>query len=134
MHGYTYSGHPVCCAAGLASLDIIEREALPDNSREVGSYLIEQLKPFESRYKSVGEVRGKGLMLALDLVVDKKTRESINPFDGFSKKLAAVAQREGVLVRAIGTKIIISPPLTFSRDNVDQLTAALTKAFDEVDK
>lgn len=134
MHGITYAGHPVGCAAGLASLDIIEREALPDNAREVGNYLMGELKPFESRYKSVGEVRGKGLMLAMDLVADKKTRESVNPFDGLSKKLATVAEREGVLVRAFGPKIIISPSLTFSRDNVDELTSALTKAFDEVDK
>lgn len=72
-------------------------------------------------------------MLAMDLVADKKTRESVDLFGGLSKKLAAVAEREGVLVRAFGPKIIISPSLTFSRDNVDELTTALTKAFDEVD-
>ena len=134
MHGFTYSGHPVGCAAGLASLGIVEKEALPDNARVVGAYMMEQLKPFEERYRSVGEVRGKGLMLALDLVVDKKTRQSVDPLGGFSKKLANVAEREGVLVRAVGPKLIISPPLTFTCENVDELTAALTKAFDEVDK
>ena len=134
MHGFTYSGHPVGCAAGLASLGIVEKEALPDNARVVGAYMMGQLKPFEERYRSVGEVRGKGLMLALDLVVDKKTRQSVDPLGGFSKKLANVAEREGVLVRAVGPKLIISPPLTFTCENVDELTAALTKAFDEVDK
>ena len=113
---------------------IVEKEALPDNARVVGAYMMEQLKPFEERYRSVGEVRGKGLMLALDLVVDKKTRQSVDPLGGFSKKLANVAEREGVLVRAVGPKLIISPPLTFTCENVDELTAALTKAFDEVDK
>mgnify|MGYP002713184079 CR=1 FL=1 len=134
MHGFTYSGHPVACAAGIASLGIVEREALPENAATVGAYLMEQLKPFEERYKSVGDVRGKGLMLALDLVVDKKTRQSVDPFSGFSNKLAAVAEREGVLVRAVGPKLIISPPLIFTKENVDELVAALVKAFDEVDK
>lgn len=134
MHGFTYSGHPVGCAAGLASLDIIERENLPANAAQVGQYLMDQLKHFEDTYPSVGEVRGKGLMLALDLVVDKKTRQSVDPLGGFSKRLANVAEKKGVLVRAVGPKLIISPPLVFTRAHVDELVAALTCAFDEVDR
>ena len=133
MHGYTYSGHPVACAAGLAALDIVQREDLPGNAKAVGAYCLDQLKPLES-YASVGEVRGKGLMIAVDLVTDKKTREPIDPANGFSKKLADVAEREGVIVRAVGPKLILSPPLVFSKANVDELVAALRIAFNEIDK
>ena len=134
MHGYTYSGHPVACAAALANLEIVEKEDLPGNAKAVGAYCLEQLLPFAEKYPSVGEVRGKGLMMAIDLVKDKKTRESVDPASGFSKQLSDVAEREGVIVRAVGPKIIISPPLVFSRENVDELVAALHVAFGEVDK
>ncbi len=133
MHGYTYSGHPVGCAAALAALAIVEAEDLPGNAAEVGAYCLQQLQPFAERYPSVGEVRGKGLMMAIDLVTDKKTRESVDPASGFSQKLADVAEREGVIVRAVGPKLIISPPLVFQREHVDELVAALRVAFDEVD-
>ena len=68
MHGYTYSGHPVACAAAIANLRIVEQENLPARAAEMGDYLLARLLPLAERYPAVGEVRGKGLMLALDLV------------------------------------------------------------------
>ena len=132
--GYTYSGHPVACAAALASLNIVEKENLPGNAKIQGAYLLDKLQPFADRFKSVGEVRGKGLMLAFDLVSDKKTRESIDPTTPFANNVAAVARREGVIVRPVGPKIILSPPLIFSEENCDQLVDALDTAFTEIDK
>ncbi|MEM9533131.1 MAG: aspartate aminotransferase family protein [Pseudomonadota bacterium] len=134
MHGYTYAGHPVACAAGIAALNIVRDENLPENARVQGDYLLAALKPMEDRYASVGEVRGKGLMVGIDLVVDKSTREPIDPMSGFADQLAAVARREGVLVRPVGTKLILSPPLIFTQDHCDHMVAALTTAFDEVDQ
>jgi putrescine---pyruvate transaminase len=134
MTGYTYSGHPVACAAALAALDIVERENLPENAKIQGQYMLERLKPFEEKYKSVGEVRGKGLMLAIDLVTDKQTRESVDPAGGFANAIAAVARREGVLVRPVGPKIIISPPLTYTQEHCDEVVRALDIALSEVDK
>ena len=129
MHGYTYSGHPVACAAGIAALDIVVKEKLPENAAKQGAYLLEQLKPFEKKYATVGEVRGKGLMLALDLVVDKKTREPIDPAQGYANRVAAAARAAGAMVRPVGTKIILSPPLVFERQHVDLLVSALDQAF-----
>ena len=134
MHGYTYSGHPVGCAAAIASLNIVRDENLPENARVQGQYLLERLQPMVDKYPSVGDVRGKGLMLALDLVADKETREPINPEGEFASDIAAVTRREGVLVRPVGTKIILSPPLVFSQENCDQVAAALNTAFSEVDR
>jgi putrescine---pyruvate transaminase len=132
MHGYTYAGHPVACAAALASLKIVSDENLPANAAKQGAYLLEQLKPFERRFKSVGEVRGKGLMVALDLVKDQKTREPIDSTDGYANAIAAATRSAGALVRPVGTKIILSPPLVYTRDHVDTLVAALDAGFTHV--
>lgn len=128
-HGYTYSGHPLACAAGLASLEIVERENLVDNAAVVGKYCLEKLQPLVERHAHLGEARGKGLMIALDLVVDKSTKEPISPMTGFSDGLAADCQENNVIVRAVGPKIILSPPLTFTKENVNELVAALDGAF-----
>jgi len=134
MSGLTYSGHPVACAAGIEALNIVERDNLVENARIQGEYILSKLVPLSEKYPSVGEVRGKGLMLALDFVVNKKTREPIDPMSGFADKISAVARREGVLVRPVGTKIILSPPLVFNQEHCDHLVHALDKALSEVDK
>lgn len=128
-HGYTYSGHPLACAAGLQSLAIVERENLVENATKVGAYCLQQLAPLVEKYPNVGEVRGKGLMLALDLVEDKQSRTPVNPASGFSRQLAADCQANGVIVRPVGPRIILSPPLTFSKENVDELASALDGAL-----
>lgn len=129
MHGYTYSGHPIACAAALAVLEIVEEEDLPGNAAIVGAHLLEQLQPLEKTFDIVGEVRGKGLMLALDLVADKSTRQPINPMDGEAARIAETARQEGVLVRPVGTKIILSPPLTLTKGEADTIANALETAF-----
>jgi len=129
MHGYTYAGHPVACAAALASLKIVREENLPGNAAIQGDYLLEQLQPFATLYPAVGEVRGKGLMIALDLVQDRDSREPIDPQGGYANTVAAGARAAGALVRPVGTKIIISPPLTFQREHSDVLVAALHHGF-----
>jgi adenosylmethionine-8-amino-7-oxononanoate aminotransferase len=129
MHGYTYAGHPVACAAAIASLKIVREENLPGNAATQGSYLLEQLKSFESLYPAVGEVRGKGLMIALDLVKDRGTREPIDPQDGYANSVAAATRAAGALVRPVGTKIIISPPLTLQQQHADALVSALHEGF-----
>lgn len=129
MHGYTYSGHPLACAAALAVLDIVEQEDLPGNAALVGAHLLEQLQPLADTFEIVGEVRGKGLMLALDLVADKTTREPINPMDGHADRIAESARKEGVLVRPVGTKIILSPPLTLTVAEADTIANALATAL-----
>jgi len=104
-------------------------EDLPGNAAAQGAYLLEQLKPFEQRYKAVGEVRGRGLMVALDLVKDRKTREPIDPEDGYASEVAAHTRAAGALVRPVGTKIILSPPLVYTKEHVDTLVAALDAGF-----
>lgn len=129
-HGYTYSGHPVGCAAALAALDIVERENLPANAGKQGAYMLEQLKPFVEKFEKVGNVRGKGLMIALELVSDKQTKTPCSkPY------ITAVYEetlKHGAIVRTSGNKIIISPPLVIQKEEVDVIVDALESAFKNV--
>ena len=129
MHGYTYSGHPTACAAALAVLDIVEAEDLPGNAGKIGAQLLEHLQPLVDRYAVVGEVRGKGLMIALDLVTDKSTRQPLDPATGLATRIADEARRGGVLVRPIGNKIVLSPPLTLTSGEAGMIVQALDHAL-----
>jgi putrescine---pyruvate transaminase len=130
MHGYTYAGHPVACAAAIASLKIVRDEDLPRRAAVMGEYLLGRLQPFAERFSHVGEVRGRGLMIALDLVVDKQSREPIDPACGYANRVAEIARKEGLaLVRPVGTKIILSPPLVLEREHADTIVEALERGL-----
>jgi adenosylmethionine-8-amino-7-oxononanoate aminotransferase len=132
MHGYTYSGHPVGCAAALASLKIVVEEELPSNAAKQGDYLLKSLQSFVGRFEAIGEVRGKGLMVAIDLVNNRQTREPISPDSGYAYAVAEAARRHGAIVRPVGTKIILSPPLVIQRDDVTRIVEALEAGFKAV--
>jgi len=132
MHGYTYSGHPVACAASLAALDIVIDEDLPANAAEQGAYFNQELSAFVDRFNIVGDVRGKGLMSAIELVSNKETKEYLDMERG--NRIAQIAQAEGAMVRVIGGHhIILSPPLTIQKEELDIILRALDIAFSEVD-
>jgi len=130
MHGYTYSAHPVACAAAIATLDIVINEDLPSNAIEQGAYLNKQLASFTDRFNIVGDVRGKGLMTGIEVVNDKKTKEPLDPERG--QRLAEIARAEGVKIRISGNMIILSPPLVIQRPEIDKIINALDIAFSEV--
>jgi adenosylmethionine-8-amino-7-oxononanoate aminotransferase len=128
MHGYTYSGHPVACAAALACLDIVERDDLPGNAATVGSYFLSRLDELR-QYASVGDVRGKGLMLGVELVKDKHTKAPYLPTDRYPQKLYNSLLARGAMVRVASGKVILSPPLIFTDAHVDEAMTALHAAF-----
>ena len=132
-HGYTYSGHPVAAAAGLATLDILEREDVVGNAARQGEHLMARLRDIASRSRLVGDVRGVGLMVCLELVADQGRK---TPLPRGAKEVAAVARsayRRGAMVRTSGSNIIMSPALTISREEIDSLCDALDGAFAEVE-
>lgn len=133
MQGYTYGGHPLGCAAALAVLDIVEKEDLPANAAKMGDVLLNQLKSFEDKFPSVGNVRGKGLMLAIDLVSDKNTRESIAPDNNLAWRITEACRNAGAVVRPVGPKIVLAPPLVIDQAGCDLLFNALQNAFEQVD-
>ena len=128
-HGYTYSGHPIGAAAANAVLDIVEKEDLPGNARAVGNYFQEQLKARFAQLPIVGEVRGVGLMGAIEFVADreKKTR--------FAPGLAVGAARNGGLIaRAMphGDILGLAPPLVTTKAEVDEIIAIAEAAVRSV--
>ncbi len=129
MHGYTYSGHPVACAAAIANLKIVEDENLASNAAKVGNYFLEKLIEIKAKHASIGDVRGRGLMLGIEFVKNRKTKEPFAPNDPYLQSIGPHCRKRGVLVRTQGHRIIISPPLTFTKENVDEAIDVLDSAF-----
>ena len=128
-HGYTYTGHPTVCAAGLANIEIIESEKLVQKAREQGRYLQKQLATLKD-LPIVGDVRGKGLMAAVELVKDKETKEM---FAAETKVVARVWERtlrSGLLTRMGGANIIaICPPLIITKEQIDEMVTTLRETL-----
>jgi 4-aminobutyrate--pyruvate transaminase len=131
-HGYTYSAHPVAAAAALATLDILEREDILGNVRTQGAHLLKRLQALGERSALIGDVRGTGLMVAIEMVADKKTKAPLGRGAREVTEVAREAYRLGAMVRTSGPNIILSPALTISRDEVDFLCDMLEASFTKV--
>ncbi|WP_432729196.1 aminotransferase class III-fold pyridoxal phosphate-dependent enzyme [Variovorax sp. W6] len=132
-HGYTYSAHPVAAAAALATLDQIEALDVPGNAARVGAHFQARVRPFVDRFSFVGDVRGMGLMLGIEMVADKATRATLPRGNPVAAKVAQAAYRRGLMVRISGPNLILSPPLVITREEVDFMVDALEGAFAEVE-
>jgi adenosylmethionine-8-amino-7-oxononanoate aminotransferase len=130
-HGFTYSGHPVCCAAGLKNIEIMEREDLCGHVREVGPYFEKRLSELNT-LPLVGDVRGSHFMLCVENVANKQTKELLDPAIGIGKRIANECQNRGVLVRPIGHLNVLSPPLILDKAEVDLLVQVLAQSISKV--
>ena len=132
-HGFTYSGHPVCCAASLKVIDIMERERILDQVREVGPY-------FESRLQElrdlaiVGDVRGRKFMMCVEFVADKKTRELFPESMDIGRMVATRCEERGLIVRPLVHLNVMSPPLILSRAQVDEIVETLGEGILQTQK
>jgi len=132
--GGTYGGNPVACAAALATLDVIEQEGLPARARELGTVIRKRLEAWRTRYpEHLGDVRGLGAMLAVELVRDARSRE---PWPDLAKAWTAACLEEGVLVLTAGTAgnvvrllVPLVIPLPVLEDGLDRMERALETAF-----
>jgi 4-aminobutyrate--pyruvate transaminase len=131
MHGFTYSGHPVACAVALRNIEIIENEDLPSNAGTIGAHLLDSLKELEP-HQNVGEVRGKGMMLIVEIVQDKDTKAKFDPAWNLGGKLQAATRERGVIVRCSNDGIAIAPPLVLTREEADRVAGAIQGAIVEV--
>ncbi len=132
-HGFTYSGHPVACAAALANLDIIEREGLVDNAAEVGSYMLERLGELR-RFDSVGDVRGLGLMAGIEFVTDKETNRGFSDPHKACERVEHETWDRGLYSRAMGIEFTgLAPPLTIDREAVDKMIEILADAIEAME-
>jgi 4-aminobutyrate aminotransferase len=115
-HSNTFGGNPVACAAALATLELVTN-GLMQNAAEVGAYFLEQLRRMAERHPIVGDVRGRGLMIGIELVRDRQTKE---PAVAERDALILAAFKRGLLVLGAGPNAVrISPPLLLSREQVD---------------
>jgi len=129
---HTYGGHPVSAAAALANIGIIEREHLVENSATVGSYMIGLLEGLRE-HPIVGDVRGLGLFMAVELVRDAVLHESFAPELGVDSQVAAIAREMGLFVRPFGGTVFLAPPLIFTMAQAQRAVEVLDAAVEQVE-
>jgi putrescine aminotransferase len=130
-HGLTYSGHPVACAAGLATLKVLREQSIVETTaKELAPYFQERLQTLRD-HPIVGEVRGIGMLGAVELVRDKHSRERLAPDSEGAVYCRNIANDEGLMVRQTGDAMITAPPLICSRREIDDLVGMLAKALDQ---
>jgi len=132
MHVHTYSNHPISTLMGLKNIEIIEREDLVHNAAEVGSYLLEGLHALED-HPSVGDVRGLGLITAIEFVKDKETRAHFAETDRFCERVMSLALHEGLILRQVEDIIEFCPPLTISKNEVDEMLSITERAISQAE-
>ena len=130
-HGYTYSAHPVAAAAAIATLKILQDEDIPGHVARVGVAFQQRLRGLVQRHDFVGDVRGTGLMLGIEMVADKTTRAPLPRSNDLPSRVARAAYRRGLMVRVSGPNLILSPPLVIQEAELDQLCTMLEGAFDD---
>jgi len=130
-HLSTFGGNPVSCAASLANIEYIERENLPARATETGNYAMAKLRQLQNQNPIIGEVRGLGLMIGVELVKDEK----LTPATVEAEAIRDSLLRQGVLVGVggiYGNVIRFQPPLIVSRPQIDQAITAFAAALSEV--
>jgi len=131
-HGNTYGGNPLCCAAALATLDLVQREYAA-NAAQVGAYFQARLRDLQKEFECIGDVRGKGLMIGAELITDRASRK---PAAALCQRVLTRAYHNGLILLSCGTSTVrFIPPLMVSREHVDEalglLKTALTEALAE---
>lgn len=133
-HGYTYSGHPIGAAAANAVLDIVEKEDLAGNSREVGAYFQAQLKAKFAQLPIVGEVRGVGLMAAIEFVAERDGKKRFDAQAKVGARISKAARDLGLIARAMphGDILGFAPPLVITKQEIDEIVGIAEKAVRSV--
>jgi adenosylmethionine-8-amino-7-oxononanoate aminotransferase len=134
MHGFTYMNHPVGCAAGLANIEVIEEEGLVERAAENGAYMLERLQAL-ARYDSVGDVRGMGMLAAVELVADKKSKMPIEPENSAPEMLVELCWEKGLFLRSSTMETVcIAPALIADRPTIDRIVDTLDASIPEMEK
>ena len=116
-HGNTFGGNPISCAAALTTIELIEEQYL-ENVAEVGPYAMDALEEIQTHHSSIGQVRGKGLMLGIDFVRDRQTRK---PDSTMRRRVEQLSFEHGVLILGCGESAIrLSPPLSITKSEIDE--------------
>jgi 4-aminobutyrate aminotransferase/(S)-3-amino-2-methylpropionate transaminase len=128
-HATTFSANPICCAAGLASIKATKEEKLVGNAQKIGSYLMKELKAIAEDAPKVGDVRGRGLMIGMELVADRKTKKAAKDE---ANKVKDELFKKGIIVGTGGIRknvVRILPPLIIKKEDADVLLEAIRKTL-----
>lgn len=133
-HGWTYSAHPVGAAAGVANLELIDRLGLVENAASVGDYFKSSLQDAFANHPNVGDIRGEGLLCALEFVENRDGRTFFDPSRKVGPQVAAAVLKEGVIARAMpqGDILGFAPPLCITKQEIDKVVGATRKAVSSV--
>lgn len=142
VHGHTYGGNPLSAAVALSVVNVLLADNIADNARTVGTYLLSQMQDKLLPFPFVGDVRGKGLLLGVELVKDKQTKEPFPVSLGMDGKITQTLLKHGVVVYPgngnadgiNGDQFLVCPPLIITKDQVDELVIAMVAAFKEFEE
>jgi len=129
-HGLTFAGNPMSCAVSLKNIEIMERENLVENSRIQGDYLKGRLEGLKDRHQMIGDVRGLGLLLQVELVRDRQTRQTFAPDIDLGSVLDPILKKNGLLSRVWGS-IQVAPPLCITREECDEIVDIIDRSLTE---
>src|SRR5438477_4033176 len=138
--GLTYSGHPLACASAVASIEAFREEGIVENAAEMGAVFAEQLGGLQERHPSIGEVRGLGCFWGLELVKNRETREPLVPFNATGEAFAPVARvykaalDRGLYLMTHWNVVMVCPPLTITRDELEEGISILDEALTVADE
>ena len=132
FHGHTYTGNPLACAAGLASLDVFDQEQTMTHVQGLARVLGEKLEREIAPLAHVGDVRRRGLMTGIELVQDRATRAAYPSAARIGHRVCDAVRKHGVILRPLGPVIVLMPPLSLRMDELDLLVSATAKAIREV--
>jgi adenosylmethionine-8-amino-7-oxononanoate aminotransferase len=130
-HGHTYTGNALACAAGVASLDVFEKDGVLDRIGRLAEQLVGGLARI-AELEHVGDVRRKGLMVGIELVADRTTRAPYLPEERRAWRACVAARRHGVWVRPIGDVVVLMPPYCISDESLERLVLGVSKGIAEV--
>ena len=131
LHGMTYSGHPACCAAALANISILENENICARVRQLGPVFEATMKSL-MQFDIVGDVRGSHFMMALEFVKDRETRQNYDDDVAVGMRVSRQAQARGLIVRPLGSMIVMSPPLILSTEQILDIGRILSESIEAV--
>jgi taurine---2-oxoglutarate transaminase len=138
--GLTYSGHPLACASAVASIEAFKEEGIVENAAEMGGVFADKLRGLQERHPSIGDVRGLGCFWGLELVKNRETREPLVPFNATGEAFAPVARvykaalERGLYLMTHWNVVMVCPPLTITRDELDEGITALDEALSVADE
>ena len=132
-HGWTYSAHPIGAAAGVANLKLVDSMSLVDNACHTGAYLNEQMQGALAEHENVGEVRGEGLLCAVELVQNRSSRTFFDSSKKVAASVVAEMMKQGVIARAMpqGDILGFAPPLCITREEVDTVVSVTRQAVEK---